>query len=372
MEEYRRIQYTTTYCSERGNNRPVHTRRYAHSEVPLSTTSLPTSTRLATHASGRAFQVELEEVNPHLRGGRVENHLGKTTPSSPDRDSNLDLSVLSSRAQHDKRCARKRGVGVFLFFVPARLSCEGTADVSPHVSLYMPSYHSQSRNNYVDKEDYDNSRTSSRSHSDEHWTANDPQLSQEEYNSLYGDEQEYSSEDDRPKMARFGGGKRPVGVPRKNHEISPSFFESDEHAGVTNNLRLTRPKGKYLKGNKYINNNNVYGSKDYDEDDQLQPIYYERENVHANYNPIKYSKRGRKREKKSKPSSKFSKKLFLRFVRGSRLYPTRERSSKRVRNRRNHLIGRQLLNTPHRYLSKSNLFFEPKSTSDTRRRLVSG
>nr|CAD7571773.1 unnamed protein product [Timema californicum] len=45
-------------------------------------------------------KVELEEVNPHLRGGRVENHLGKTTPpSSPDRDSNLDLPVLGSRAQ---------------------------------------------------------------------------------------------------------------------------------------------------------------------------------------------------------------------------------------------------------------------------------
>nr|CAD7568700.1 unnamed protein product [Timema californicum] len=42
-------------------------------------------------------------MNPHLRGGRVENHLGKTTPSSPDRDSNLDIPVLSSRAQHDKR-----------------------------------------------------------------------------------------------------------------------------------------------------------------------------------------------------------------------------------------------------------------------------
>nr|CAD7589049.1 unnamed protein product [Timema genevievae] len=38
--------------------------------------------------------LNLEEVNPHLRGGRVENHLGKTTPSSPDRDSNLDLPVL--------------------------------------------------------------------------------------------------------------------------------------------------------------------------------------------------------------------------------------------------------------------------------------
>nr|CAD7575918.1 unnamed protein product [Timema californicum] len=49
-------------------------------------------------------KVELEEVNPHLRGGRVENHLGKTTP--PDRDSNLELPVLSSRAQHDKRVAQ--------------------------------------------------------------------------------------------------------------------------------------------------------------------------------------------------------------------------------------------------------------------------
>nr|CAD7427175.1 unnamed protein product [Timema monikensis] len=46
-------------------------------------------------------KVELDEVIPHLRGGRVENHLGKTTPSSPDRDSNLDLPVLGSRAQHD-------------------------------------------------------------------------------------------------------------------------------------------------------------------------------------------------------------------------------------------------------------------------------
>nr|CAD7573814.1 unnamed protein product [Timema californicum] len=54
-------------------------------------------------------KVELEEVSPHLRGRRVENHLGKTAPSSPDRDSNLDLPVLSSRAQHDKRCCYDRG-----------------------------------------------------------------------------------------------------------------------------------------------------------------------------------------------------------------------------------------------------------------------
>nr|CAD7399321.1 unnamed protein product [Timema poppensis] len=50
----------------------------------------------------------MQEVSPHLRGGRVENHLGKTTPSSPDRDSNLDLLVLGSRAQHDKRVSQLR------------------------------------------------------------------------------------------------------------------------------------------------------------------------------------------------------------------------------------------------------------------------
>nr|CAD7574255.1 unnamed protein product [Timema californicum] len=53
--------------------------------------------------------VKLEEVNPHLRRGRVENNLGKTTPSSTDRDSNLDLPVLSSQAQHAKRAGGKAG-----------------------------------------------------------------------------------------------------------------------------------------------------------------------------------------------------------------------------------------------------------------------
>nr|CAD7198400.1 unnamed protein product [Timema douglasi] len=62
-------------------------------------------------------RVELEEVNPHLRGGRVENHLGKTTPSSPDRDSNLDLPALSSRAQHDKRVSQLHHRGGLYAFV---------------------------------------------------------------------------------------------------------------------------------------------------------------------------------------------------------------------------------------------------------------
>nr|CAD7200393.1 unnamed protein product [Timema douglasi] len=60
------------------------------------------------------WTVELEEVNPHLRGGRVENHLGKTTPSSPDRDSNLDLPVLGGRAQHDSLVSQLRQRGGYL------------------------------------------------------------------------------------------------------------------------------------------------------------------------------------------------------------------------------------------------------------------
>nr|CAD7256026.1 unnamed protein product [Timema shepardi] len=74
----------------------------------------------ATEAGHRFGKVELKEVDPHLRGGRVENNLGKPTPSSPDRDSNLDLPVLSSRAQHDKRVSqlRHRGPPKYPFVAP--------------------------------------------------------------------------------------------------------------------------------------------------------------------------------------------------------------------------------------------------------------
>nr|CAD7410456.1 unnamed protein product [Timema poppensis] len=68
-------------------------------------------TSLLSTLEWRPTKVELEEVNPHLRRGRVENHLGKTTPSSPDRDSNLDLPVLSIGAQHDKRVSQLRHRG---------------------------------------------------------------------------------------------------------------------------------------------------------------------------------------------------------------------------------------------------------------------
>nr|CAD7395884.1 unnamed protein product [Timema cristinae] len=55
-----------------------------------------------------------EEVNPHLRGGRVENHLGKTTPSSPTEirtsislSSAVELNTTSALANYatERRCS---------------------------------------------------------------------------------------------------------------------------------------------------------------------------------------------------------------------------------------------------------------------------
>nr|CAD7457443.1 unnamed protein product [Timema tahoe] len=56
---------------------------------------------LIWYGSQELGRLNIEEVNPHLHGGRMENHLGKNPPSSPDRDLNLDLPVLGSLAQHD-------------------------------------------------------------------------------------------------------------------------------------------------------------------------------------------------------------------------------------------------------------------------------
>nr|CAD7398635.1 unnamed protein product [Timema cristinae] len=63
-------------------------------------------------------KVDLEEVNPHLRGGRVENHLGKTTPSSPNRDrtsispsSAVELNTTSALANYATEESEKMKLG---------------------------------------------------------------------------------------------------------------------------------------------------------------------------------------------------------------------------------------------------------------------
>nr|CAD7577480.1 unnamed protein product [Timema californicum] len=46
-------------------------------------------------------KVEYGVSEPAHSGGRVENHLGKANPSSPERDSNLNQPVFGSTAQHE-------------------------------------------------------------------------------------------------------------------------------------------------------------------------------------------------------------------------------------------------------------------------------
>nr|CAD7448211.1 unnamed protein product [Timema bartmani] len=53
-----------------------------------------------TYTTASSDKVHRAWLNSDMDSQRVENHLGKTIPSSPDQDSNLDLPVLGSIAQH--------------------------------------------------------------------------------------------------------------------------------------------------------------------------------------------------------------------------------------------------------------------------------
>nr|CAD7457012.1 unnamed protein product [Timema tahoe] len=63
-------------------------------------------------------RLNLEEVDLYLHERRVENHFGKTTPSSPDQDSNLGLPILGSLAQHETSVlanyANEAGLGIVI------------------------------------------------------------------------------------------------------------------------------------------------------------------------------------------------------------------------------------------------------------------
>nr|CAD7259987.1 unnamed protein product [Timema shepardi] len=63
-------------------------------------------------------KVELEEVKPHLRGGRMENHLGKTTPVHPNEirtsispSSAVELNTTSALANYANEAALLGGPG---------------------------------------------------------------------------------------------------------------------------------------------------------------------------------------------------------------------------------------------------------------------
>ncbi|CAG2061117.1 unnamed protein product, partial [Timema podura] len=68
----------------------------------VKTVPVTCSRPLGPYLTNRIGKFEfLEEGSLHFRGGRVENDLGKTTLSSPDSDSNLDLPVPCSPAKHE-------------------------------------------------------------------------------------------------------------------------------------------------------------------------------------------------------------------------------------------------------------------------------
>nr|CAD7574666.1 unnamed protein product [Timema californicum] len=75
--------------------------------------------------------VEIEEVNPHFRGGRVENHLGKTTPVQPTEirtsispSSVVELNTTSALANYateaakDKICSLDDDIQDFIALFP--------------------------------------------------------------------------------------------------------------------------------------------------------------------------------------------------------------------------------------------------------------
>nr|CAD7445267.1 unnamed protein product [Timema bartmani] len=92
----------------------------------------------------KSFSRPREEVNPHLRGGRVENHLGKTTPVHPTEirtsispSSAVELNTTSalvnyateavpSRGREDKRrcrCVPQAHYGRRAYARPPKMAC---------------------------------------------------------------------------------------------------------------------------------------------------------------------------------------------------------------------------------------------------------
>nr|CAD7430611.1 unnamed protein product [Timema monikensis] len=87
-----------------GKPPPVHPTEIRTSISLSSAAELNMTSALANYTTGTGYvklgieKVEFEEVNPHLRGVRVKDHIGKTFLSSLNRDSNLDLHIFGSLA----------------------------------------------------------------------------------------------------------------------------------------------------------------------------------------------------------------------------------------------------------------------------------
>nr|CAD7257132.1 unnamed protein product [Timema shepardi] len=102
---------------------------------------------LSTHyANGLGIgKVKLEEVNPHLHGGRVENHLGKTTPSSPYRVSSsispssaVELDTTSTLANYATEAGTRCGMASMAFLALPHGKWSNSDHVMFQTSLRCP------------------------------------------------------------------------------------------------------------------------------------------------------------------------------------------------------------------------------------------
>ncbi|CAG2055737.1 unnamed protein product [Timema podura] len=87
-------------------------RRDSNSDNPVK----PNQKRLTLQPpfSPKLGRLHLEEVNPHLRGGRVENHLGKPPPAHPTEirtsispSSAVELNTTGALANYATEAGRK-------------------------------------------------------------------------------------------------------------------------------------------------------------------------------------------------------------------------------------------------------------------------
>nr|CAD7397827.1 unnamed protein product [Timema poppensis] len=84
-----------------------------------------------------------EVTVPHLRGRRVENHLGKTTLSTPDQDSNLDITFIGSLFYRESDVLYHMVIELAVIMSPRAASgpaCENEIPLYPDSRLIAPQH----------------------------------------------------------------------------------------------------------------------------------------------------------------------------------------------------------------------------------------
>nr|CAD7256144.1 unnamed protein product [Timema shepardi] len=115
----------------------AHPLRWPHGLKCYSRNSLPMTGRLWFDPGKRKVTV------PHLRGRRVENHLGKTTLSTPDQDSNLDITFIGSLFYCESDVLDHMVIELAVIMSPRAASgpaCENDIPLYPDSRLIAPQH----------------------------------------------------------------------------------------------------------------------------------------------------------------------------------------------------------------------------------------